>query len=442
MSAPPRWEALREDLAALHGAALAAADPGAAVARSLALERGGLRAGGRVLPLAPGARVHLVAFGKASLGMARAAVAAIGPRLARGVIAHPHSAEDAGGWPDTVVRVGAAHPLPDEGSLRAGEAALSVLGEIPEGDVGLVLVSGGGSALLEALRPGIGLGALRAVTRALMHAGADIVELNTVRRALSRTKAGGLSRAAGAAPLASLILSDVVGDPLESIASGPTIPASPPIAAAREVLERRSLAAQFPEVGSALAGAGGGESAGPGGERVPVVVGSNRVAAEALLAVARARGFHALLLTDRMQGEAREVGRLAGAIARGMRETGIPCPVPGCLVMGGETTVTVRGEGRGGRNLELALGAAVSLAGAGRTAVFSFATDGMDGSSGAAGAIATGETLARAAAIRLDAARAFEASDTAPFFEALGDLWVTGLSGTNVNDLVVALTYP
>ncbi len=133
---------------------------------------------------------------------------------------------------------------------------------------------------------------------------------------------------------------------------------------------------------------------------------------------------------------------MVGGLARGMRESALPFPPPGCLVLGGETTVTVRGHGRGGRNLELALGAALALDGCPRAAVFSFATDGADGSSGAAGAIATGDSLARAAALGRSAHQALADSDTAPFFEALGDLWVTGPSGTNVNDLVVALAYP
>lgn len=438
----PSWAGLRGDLRALHAAALAAADPAAAVVRALRLEGSALRVGAEAFDLPPGARVWLVALGKASPGMARAAVATLGPRLAGGVVAHPHGADLRGEWPASLRCHGAGHPLPDEGSLRAGGDALALLEDVSAPDVVLVLVSGGGSALFESLRPGVTLADLRAVTEALQQAGADIVELNTVRRALSLVKAGGLARVAAPARVATLLLSDVVGDHLEAIASGPTVASATGPAEALEVLARRRLRERFGTLAEVLRAAAAAVPPGRPPAASALVVGSNRIAARALCAAAEARGFRTLLLTDRLQGEAREVGRVVGALARGPRESALPFPPPVCLVCGGETTVTVRGRGRGGRNLELALGAAQALDGCARTALFSFATDGVDGSSGAAGALATGDTLARADVLGRPAERALADNDTAPFFDALGDLWVTGPSGTNVNDLVVVLAYP
>jgi hydroxypyruvate reductase len=442
MSPEPVWSDLREDLRGLHQAALAAANPERAVERLLGLDDGRLRVGQRSVAVDPAARVWLIAIGKASCGMARAALSALGGRIAGGLIAHPRDLEPGVDWPAHILRFPAGHPLPDEGSLGAGEAALELMRSAAPRDLVLVLVSGGGSALFEALRPGVTLADLRHVTDALQRAGADIVELNTVRRALSRVKGGGLGRAAGRARVVTLLLSDVVGDRLEAIASGPTIesPTGPGDAVA--VLERRAPGGIPPTVMNALREAARVEATpGPTGDRIAEIVGSNRIATGALCAEARARGFQALLLSDRMQGEAREIGRLVGGMARAMRESSIPFAPPACLVLGGETTVTVRGRGRGGRNLELALGAALALDGTPHAAVFSFATDGLDGSSGAAGAVATGDTLARARDAGLSAQRALDENDTEYFFRALDDLWITGRSGTNVNDVCVALAY-
>jgi hydroxypyruvate reductase len=287
------------------------------------------------------------------------------------------------------------------------------------------------------------LATLRGVTDALQREGADIVDLNVVRRALSRVKGGGLARAAGAARVVTLLLSDVLGDRIEAIASGPTVGSPTGPEEALGVLERHGLAQRFEYLMNTLREAReGGRSTSSAGERIECVVGSNHMAGVGVCARAEALGFRTLLLTDRMQGEAREVGRCVGGIARGMRERGLPFPPPGCVVLGGETTVTVRGHGRGGRNLELATGAALALEGCPRAAVFCFATDGMDGSSGAAGAVAAGDTIARAKAAGLSAHRALADNDTEPFLAALGDLWITGPSGTNVNDIAVAVAYP
>ena len=443
MTTVPDPRRLREDLRALQQAALAAADPKAAVTRALSLNGEHLVVAEQVLALERDSRVWLIALGKASCGMAQGALAAVGERITAGVVAHPHGAGASELWPRGLLRFAAGHPLPDEGSLRAGQAALEMLQHPTPRDVVLVLVSGGGSALFESLRPGITLEDLRRITEALQHSGADIVELNVVRRALSRIKGGGLARAAVPARVVALIISDVVGDSIEAIASGPTVESPTGPADALVVLDQRGLTAHSAAVTRALRAAST-QSAGSGTLLAPIVriVGSNLLAATALCEEAAARGFRTLLLTDRMQGEAREVGRFVGGVVRGMHERALPLASPACVVLGGETTVTVRGHGRGGRNLELALGAALALDGCPGAVVFSFATDGVDGASVAAGAIATGETLARARAKGLSGHRSLAENDTEAFFRALEDLWITGPSGTNVNDLVVGLSYP
>jgi hydroxypyruvate reductase len=235
--------------------------------------------------------------------------------------------------------------------------------------------------------------------------------------------------------LVTLILSDVVGDPLDVIASGPTVPDSTTVADAQAVLERYGI--------RPLGGGVFQETPKPGDpafERVQhVIVGSNRLAALAAAEQARHLGFHALLLSTYVEGEAREVARVAAALAKGVRAHGDPLPPPACLVWGGETTVTVRGHGTGGRNQELALAAALALDGWPGVLMMALATDGTDGPTDAAGAIVTGETVARAQALGLDPRAALEANDSYSFFDALGDLIRTGPTGTNVNDLLLVL---
>ncbi|HEX9668871.1 MAG TPA: DUF4147 domain-containing protein [Thermoanaerobaculia bacterium] len=442
----PTWSELRRDLEALHRAALAAADPRAAVTRVLALHADGLRVGDERVALTPTGRLWLVAAGKASLGMAEAAIAALGKRISGGVVAHPVGAaalaDGRARWPAEVRRIAAGHPLPDDGSLAAGEQVSRLVAEASSDDVVLVLLSGGASALLESLQPGVSLAALRQVTLALQHAGADLAELNTVRRCLSGLKGGGLARRAAPARVVTLALSDVLGDRPEDIGSGPTVPSPTGPREAMEVLARSGVASTAPAVMAALGRSGEPPSAPAAPADRYHVIASNRLAAEAVARAAARRGFRSQVVTTFLQGEAREAGKLIGGCAASVLGHAVPFAAPACLVFGGETTVTVRGSGRGGRNQEVALGAALALAGWDHAAVFSFATDGIDGPTAAAGAIATGDTVGRAAALGLSPHRALADNDSEPFFRALGDLWVSGPTGTNVNDLTVALAYP
>ncbi len=454
MARAPDWCDLQTDLAALYGAAIGAADPAAAVRRALGEED--VRLALDCSPQDVG-RLLLVAAGKAARGMAGAAALSLAPipaipaipaiprKISGGVVVSPHGAPPAAGadaLPPTVAWLEGAHPIPDPGSLAAGAAVRRLLEGASERDTVLVLLSGGASAVLEDLPDDLSLESLRRTTEALQHAGADVLALNAVRRALSRIKGGGLARWAAPARVVTLALSDVVGDRPEAIGSGPTVPSPTGPGEALAVLRRTGVAARVPEVVAYLE-----ESAGRGPEPDPPaglyrIVASNRHAAEAAAGAARERGFHVMVATTHLAGEAREAGRWIGGSAASVVAHGLPFPPPACLIFGGETTVTVRGPGRGGRNQELALGAALALDGCRRAAVLAFATDGVDGSSGAAGALVTGESAARAAALGLSPERALAENDSRAFFETLGGAWGDGATGTNLNDLAIALVYP
>jgi len=284
-------------------------------------------------------------------------------------------------------------------------------------------------------------------TSLLLHSGATIEEINTVRKHLSRLAGGRLAAAAAPARVATLIVSDIIGNPLEAIASGPTVPDPTTYADALRILDARDLTEHVPAAAldALRRGTAGAlrETPKPGD---PVfrrghvaVVADNRTAVRAAAGEARRLGYHTLLLSTYMEGEAREVGRVLAGVARQLAESGEPVRRPACVVAGGETTVTVTGTGRGGRNQELALGAALGLRGIPGSLVASFASDGTDGPTDAAGAVADGTTLARAEALGLLAAQHLRDNNAYPFFDALGDLIRTGPTNTNVTDLMLVL---
>lgn len=441
----PRWPDRLRDASELRRAALAAADPAEAVRRHLQYDAGAgeIVAGDARFRLGPESRVFIVGAGKAGAAMAQAARAILGPWLAAGCVAIP----DLPGVdlaPIELIRAG--HPMPDAGSLAAGRRIAEVLAGTHPADVVIALLSGGGSALLELPAAGVTLADLQATTQALLRSGAAIGEFNCVRKRLSQIKGGGLARLAAPATVIALIFSDVVGDPLDVIASGPTVPDASPPGEALAVLERYGLAQSVPSsVMGSLQSSREAVSLQPVGVQYPathnLIIGSNTLAAEAAVECARALGFNVLLLTSFVEGEAREVGRVVAGLAKGVRRSGHPMPAPACLALGGETTVAVRGSGTGGRNQELALAAAIALEGWERVLVMTLATDGVDGPTPAAGAIVTGETVARAQALGLSPLAALAANDSYTFFAALGDAIILGPTGTNVNDLTLICVY-
>jgi glycerate 2-kinase len=427
---------LRRHADELRRAALEAVEPAAAIRRHVQRTGDTLLVAGRPYDLARFEHVYLVAGGKAALPMAAAAAALLGDRLTEGVVVTKYGHGQATGHrlPPCLTLLEAGHPLPDANSVRGAEAITAIARRAGAHDLVLCLLSGGGSALLTLPVAEMSLEDMQALTDDLLRSGATIQELNTVRKHLSQIAGGQLARLAAPAALVTLVLSDVIGDPLDVIASGPTVPDPTTVAEAQAVLARRSVRRSLPLRETPKPGD-------PAFARVEhVIIGSNRLAALAALERARALGYRSLLLGTYLEGEAREVGRVAAALAKGVLAHGDPLAPPACLIWGGETTVTVRGAGRGGRNQELALGAALALDGWQGALVMALATDGSDGPTDAAGAIATGETLARARTLGLDPHAALAENDSYTFFAALDDLLRTGPTGTNVNDLLFILT--
>jgi hydroxypyruvate reductase len=438
---------LRSAARAILRRALAAADPGRLVRRNLRLRRGVVEVAG--LRHRPGrGRVVVLAAGKAAVPMARAAEAALGTRLWGGIAVS--TAQE--GTLRRVRLLAAGHPVPDERGLAAAREVEALAAGLAREDLLLVLLSGGASALLPAPAAGITLQDKALTTRLLMRAGATIHELNAVRKHLSRLKGGGLARAAHPARVATLVLSDVVGDELSTVASGPTVPDPTTFAEALGALERRQVADSVPEAvrRRLQAGARGAiEETPKPRDRVfrgtaVSIVGSNRLSVDAASREARRLGLRPLVLTTRLEGEAREAARVLAAILRECVESARPECAPVCLLAGGETTVTVRGDGQGGRNQEMAVAAAEPLAAFPVPAVAAFlATDGIDGASDAAGGVVDDRTAARAAKAGLAPASAFlAASDSRNYLGPIGDLIVTGPTGTNVVDLAVLLAGP
>jgi glycerate 2-kinase len=441
-----RWDRarLRAAARAVLEEALRAADPRRLVLRQLKLRGDVLEAAGVRHRLGRG-RLALVAVGKAAVPMARAAEEALGSRLDE-ALAVSTATE---GAPDRVRLLTASHPVPDARGLAAAREVESLARALGERDVLLVLLSGGASALLPSPADGITLEDKARTTSLLLRAGATIHETNAVRKHLSRLKGGGLARAAAPARVVTLVLSDVVGDDLSTIASGPTVPDPTTFADALSVVQRLGILEDVPAAvrERLLAGARGevADTPKPGDaafRRVAIrVVGSNRLSIEAAAGEARRQGLRPLVLTTRLEGEAREAARVLVAVLRECAESSRPAAPPVCLLAGGETTVTVRGDGQGGRNQEIAVAAAQALDGFPVPAVVaSLATDGVDGASDAAGGIADDTSAARARALGLAPTAAFlAASDTRNYLGPLGDLLVTGPTGTNVVDVAVLL---
>jgi glycerate 2-kinase len=443
---------LRRDMALIRDAALKAVDPFAAVLRHLHLEGGLLRAGTATLPLTvPAARsprrVFVLAVGKAAVPMTAAACRILGETPVEGVVVTKYGHAASYRLPSSLEVVEAGHPVPDAAGVRGGTAFLRCLNQTTADDLVLLLLSGGGSALLPAPSAGVTLEDLQVTTDCLLRSGANIVDLNIVRKHLSSLKGGQLARMAAPAPVVALVLSDVVGDPMDVIASGPTAPDPTTFAQAWDVVERYSLTDSVPKSVSAHLHSGlrgeVSETPKPGDrlfDRVHnVIVGSNALAAQAAVAQAETLGYTGLLLTTFIEGEAREIAKVSVALAKSLKATGHPVSPPACLVWGGETTVTVTGQGKGGRNQELALAAALGLEGIAGVAVMALATDGTDGPTDAAGAVVDGSTGARARGRGWDLRAALQDNNAYPLLDDVGDLLLLGPTGTNVNDILVLL---
>ena len=435
---------LRKAARGIFDAAVRAVDPAEAIRRHLVRDGERLAIGGERVDLGAVREIVVVGLGKAGAPMAAAVEEIVGARIARGVVVTKYGHVQ----PTRVVRIHeAGHPVPDDAGMAGARAVLDHVKGLDSGDLVLVLISGGGSALTPAPVDGVTLAEKQSLTKALLACGADIREMNTLRKHISRLKGGQLARAAAPARVFTLILSDIVGDPLDAIASGPTVPDPTTYADALAILDKYRIREEIPSsIRTHLeAGATGKVSETPKPEdplfgRVKsVMVASNIQALEAARAEAERLGFRAIILSSFIEGETREIARMHAALALEVRASGHPARPPVCLITGGETTVTLRGTGKGGRNQEFALASALDIAGLPDVVVFSAGTDGTDGPTDAAGALADGETVKRALGLGLTPRAALDGNDAYPFFERLGDLVITGPTRTNVMDVRLVL---
>ena len=443
MSGPRGTEDLRKAAGEIFQAALDAANPRIAIHRHVRREGERLLANGAVYDLSRG-RVYVVGAGKACAAMAAAVEEVLGDRIRDGVVV----VKDGYAIPLRRIRVTqAGHPVPDARGVEGTSAILALLTETGPEDLVIVLISGGGSALLPAPVAGIDLIDKQTMTRVLLACGATIEEINAVRKHCSRIKGGQMARALFPARSLTLILSDVIGDPVDAIASGPTVPDTTTYGEALEVLRRYCIEDRIPVsiLRHLERGARGEIPETPKAGDPCFATAHHRIVGNNLQSLLAARdraarlGFQALILTTELKGESREVAKVLTALLLEMRRSGHPVSPPACLLLGGETTVTVRGKGKGGRSQELVLAGAIAIAGGRDLVIWSAGTDGTDGPTDAAGAVADGDTWARAKEVGLDPLRALEENDAYHFFEGLGDLIKTGPTLTNVMDILLLL---
>jgi glycerate 2-kinase len=420
---------LRRQALSIFRAALAAADPADAVLRHL-----------RSRDFSRYRHIYVVGAGKAGASMAKAAERVLGRRITAGLVNVKH------GCTAKLRRIElnpSGHPIPDAAGVTGSTRIAEIAAQAGAGDLVLCLISGGASALLPLPAEPITLAEKQATTQLLLACGANIHEFNCVRKHLSRIKGGQLARLAAPAAVEALLLSDVIGDDLDVIGSGPTAPDASTFAGAFAILEKFELVERVPAtVRERLERGMRGELPETPKAGDPlfrgvrnVLVGNNRLALDAAAKRAKSLGFRTLVLSSEIQGETREIARMHAAIAREIVSTSRPVKAPACIVTGGETTVTLRGEGLGGRNQEFVLAAALEIAGLHDVVVLSAGTDGSDGPTDAAGAIADGDTLRR----NPEARRFLDRNDSYHYFQSLRDLLITGPTDTNVMDVRVML---
>lgn len=430
-------------LGRLLKAALAAADPRQAVRCAVARTTTGIRVAGQRYDLRGGGKIVAVGAGKAAAVMAAALEQRLGARVAGGLVVtkRRHAVPT-----KRITVVQAGHPVPDRAGQQAAARLLALANGLTRDDLLIVLLSGGASSLLPLPAPGLTLADKQRTTELLLRCGASINEMNAVRKHLSAIKGGHLAAATGAR-VVTLILSDVIGDDVGTIGSGPTAPDRTTYADALTVLRRRGVWKRVPARvrRHLLAGTAGSraETPKPGSPiftRVQnLILGNNRTAVHAAAREARRTGFRPCLHSVALRGEAVKAARLFSQLAKKIRKQGRPVRPPACLIAGGELTVTVHGRGRGGRAQEFALAAAIAMDGLRNVWVAGIGTDGTDGPTDAAGAIVDGETAAAARQNGMDPGRFLRRNDSYAFFKKAGGHIVTGPTGTNVNDLYLLI---
>ncbi|MEM1680595.1 MAG: glycerate kinase [Sulfolobales archaeon] len=433
---------LRSDALRIIEAGLQAADPVRSIKNVVRLEGSRLVVGGKVYDIGSGVKV--LGFGKASASMALAVEEVLGDLIIDGIVIVPKGLK-----PPKLGRIKVmygSHPIPDEDTINSTKELLRLCSQ-SEGGTFIVLISGGGSALFELPVEPITLNDLRVLTTQLLKCGADIKEINTVRKHVSMVKGGRLAELLYPSNVVSLILSDVVGDPIEFIASGPTAPDPTTYDDAVKLLKRYEIFDSIPaSVREVLMKGLRGElreTPKPGDKIfdkvLNYIVASNYISLKAMEEEARRLGYNTLILTSMVEGEAREVGKLLAGVMKNVKKYDEPVRKPAAILAGGETTVTVRGKGIGGRNQELALSVAISIAGLDNVVFASIGSDGVDGVSVAAGGIVDGETVIRGRELGLNPYDFLNNNDSYNYLSRLGSSILTGPTGTNVNDLLIAL---
>lgn len=424
--------------------ALAAADPARIVRKHLRLDGQILHADHLRFPLKNYRRTFVIGGGKASGYMAEEVERLLGKWITEGLVIIPDYLLPRPRGRRIVYHT-ASHPIPTRKGVRAVQAMLSLVEKLSRNDLVIVLLSGGGSALMPLPIQGISLDDEARVTSLLLTSGANIEEINVIRKHLSQIRGGRLAERLCPATVLTLIISDVVGDKIEAIASGPTSPDPTTFHDAERVLKKYDLWARIPETARKVITHGLSGSIPDTPKKKDkafkhvhnLVVGNNRDSCVAAAAAMTNAGYRTEVLSIQITGEAREAGQIFGSIARDIRENRLPFAPPAAIVAGGETTVTVRGKGKGGRNQELVLAAAVRIDGSARVVVGSFATDGVEGQTNAAGAIADGTTVKRGLKLGVDPERSLRNNDSYHYFSRLKDLVMTGPTGTNVNDIMI-----
>ena len=437
-------ENVKDTCLAIFRAGLKAVDPYEATKRILRLSGEGLQVGDRNYHLGDFKRIVVIGAGKAGAPMTQAVEEILGDRIEEGMIVVKY------GYTAPLKKVKlieGGHPIPDEAGQHGAGELLKIVNGLGKEDLVFCLISGGGSALLPAPVDGVSLGEKQETTRILLESGASIHEINAIRKHLSRIKGGWLAKTVAPATMITLVLSDVIGDDLDVIASGPTVGDRSTFSDCLKVIEKYQLKDQIPSAVMEYLrkGAAGTAQETPKPDDsifrtgLNLIVGSNMQCLEAAERKAQKLGYQTLILSSLVEGETREVAAVHGAILKEIIRTGKPLAPPACIISGGETTVTIRGKGKGGRNQEFVLACGIEIAGWEGAAVFSAGTDGTDGPTDAAGAFADWRTVEQAQAIGLDPNVALQENNAYPFFERLGNLIITGPTNTNVMDVRILI---
>ncbi len=436
-----------KDILAIIDSAISAANPQKRIKEVIHLQKNRLTIEKQAYNLDLYENIYVIGAGKAACSMALAVEDVLGDRITSGIVVtkYGHKTKNL----SKIEIIEAGHPIPDESGIKGAERIISLLKNIKRGDLIIILLSGGASSLLPAPNENISLSDKKIVTGLLLKSGASIDEINAVRKHISRLKGGQLASLIYPAEAVCLILSDVIGDRLDVIASGPTVPDGSTFKNVVDILKKYSIWNNTPRpvINYLLKGLKGEiaetpKAGNPAFKRISnIIIGNNKSAVAAAEKKAKELGYHTMVLSTFIEGEAREIGKVFGAIAKEIAEFERPLKRKACIIAGGETTVTVKGKGKGGRCQEFALSAALMINGIKEASVAGIGTDGTDGPTDAAGAIADGTTIERAHKMGMDVKAYIENNDSYSLFKKLGDLIITGPTNTNVNDLYITLVF-